>query len=242
MTKRSFFSLICGLLGVALVVSSVMVYRGHLDARVPASKAILQSTDYGIGVDYAGVLVRQNIQKGEMVKRGQLLGLLKSGTLIERIREAKLTAADLPYKLDKDNNIELRATNDGIVQSVDYTSGAFVPGNHNIYEITSASQYFVTATFARMSRVQVNDLSADKGVQLTFGDGKVMPARIRSIHITPNESTYNVELELIPASQPSVNNVKVGEPLDATLILEEEDTYTRIVAKFNHLRDTIAHR
>jgi hypothetical protein len=236
-SARKFFSLLIGLIIMALIISGLLIYRDHHDNWVTASDATLNGTTYAIGIDYSGVMTDQEVQKGQFVQAGQLLGLIKSGTLIDRLHVANLSPNDLPYTLNKRQEVELHAANAGVVQDVNYIAGSFVPANQQIYVITDASQYYATAKFNRLTRQQVRTLTADKIVQLAYNDGTLIPSRIRSINIKQTDyDSYNVELESVPVTQPDPAKVKVGEPLNAVLILQEQDTYTRVADILHSVR------
>ena len=243
MNVRTFLSLITGLVVVVSVVGGLYVYRDHRDTQVLATSATLQGASYDVGIDYTGVLIEQRVERGQFVHENELLGLLNSAALTERMLEAGLTAEDLPYPFDEDDNIELRAASAGIIRETEYTQGSFVPASRPIYQIVSADQYYVTTHFNRLSRAQVDMLDLDKSVVITYKDGTSIPARMLSMEIDQvDTTTYDVELEVVPASQPDPEQVIIGEPLDAVLVLQEESLYSRFVAAMNQIRDMILRR
>jgi multidrug resistance efflux pump len=239
MSRRAFFALIGGLALIVVSVALLMAYRDYKDTNIPASNAVLEGTVYYIGIDYTGVLVEQHAEKGQFVREGDLLGRLKSGSLIERMREAELTTDDLPYQLDKDDNIELRATNDGVITEINYTGGSFVPANQQIYEIVTADQYFVKATYEGLSKNQIEKLDTFRTAEITYRDDTAVPGSIRDLTIEQEGSLYNAELELVPGSQPNAQTVTVGEPVQAVLILKEENAFSRLKDVINGIRDVV---
>jgi hypothetical protein len=239
MSKKTFLTLLLGLLLIGAAVTGLVAYRDYRDTNVPASSAILEGTTYYVGIDYTGVLVEQHAEKGQFVREGELLGLVKSGSLIERMREAGLEASDLPYQLDDDNNVELRASNEGVITEINYTGGSFVPANQHIYEIVTSGQYFVTADFEGLSRAQVDKLDTFRTGIITFRDGTSVPGSIQDLVIEQEGSVYHAELEFVPANQPNPQTVTVGEPLEVVLVLQEENAFSRLRDMVNNLRDVV---
>lgn len=228
MNKRPLFTLIFGSITVVLLIAGLIIYQDHKDSHVSASEANISATTYDVGVEYSGVMAQQNVQKGQVVTKGQVLGTIKSGTLMERLREAKLQPQDLPYPINATSEIELRAANAGIVKTVNFSSGSFVAANQPIYSIIDTNQYYVTSKFT-LGTQQLKDLDQQKNVQLHLQSGMSLPTRIRDISIKPAEGGKQVvTIESIPASQLNQDSFKLGEPVNTTLILREHDYWWHI--------------
>jgi multidrug resistance efflux pump len=228
MNRRPLISLIIGSIAVVLLIAGLIVYQDRKDSHVDATEASISATTYDVGVEYSGVMVQQNVQKGQVVTKGQLLGTIKSGTLMERLREAKLQTQDLPYPINELSEIELRAANPGIIKAVSFSNGSFVPANQAIYTIIDTSQYYVTSKFT-LGTQQLKDLSLQKNVELQLQSGMSLPTRIRDIVIKPAEGGKQViTVESVPISQLNQESFKLGEPVHTTLILRDKDYWTHI--------------
>lgn len=228
MNRRPFIKLTLGFMCVALLVAGLIIYQDRKDSRVDASEATISATTYDVGVEYSGVLATQNVQKGQMVTKGQVLGTIKSGTLMERLREAKLQPQDLPYPINENSEIQLKAANAGIVKSVNFAAGSFVPANQAIYNIIDTSQYYVTSKFT-LGTHQLKDLAMQKPVELQLQSGLNLPTRIRDIAIKPADGGKQViTIESVPVSQLNQDSFKLGEPVGTTLILRDKDYWTHI--------------
>jgi multidrug resistance efflux pump len=228
MNKRPLFKLIFGLVAVALLTAGLIVYQDRKDARPVASEATISATTYDIGVEYSGVMTQQNVLKGQVVTKGQVLGTLKSGTLMEHLRQAELQPQDLPYTINANSEIELRAANAGIVKSVNVAGGSFVAANQAIYTIIDTSQYYVTSKFT-LGTQQLKDLTQGNLVELQLQSGLSLPTRIRDIEIKPADGGKQVvTIESIPVSQLNQASFKLGEPVNTTLILRDQDYWSHI--------------
>ena len=228
MNKRPLITLIFGGLAVVLLIAALVVYQDRKDSHVDATEASISATTYDVGVEYSGVLSSQNVQKGQKVSKGQLLATIKSGTLMERLREAKLQPQDLPYPINDKSEIELKAANDGIVKSVNFAGGSFVPANQAIYTIIDVNQYYVTSKFT-LGTEQLEDLTTQKNVELKLQSGMSLPTRIRDMVIKPAEGgKQEITVESVPASQLNQESFKLGEPVQTSLILRDQDYWTHI--------------
>ena len=228
MNRRPFIALILGAVGVLILVAALVVYQDHKDSHIDATEASISATTYDVGVEYSGVLATQNVQKGQIVTKGQILGTIKSGTLMERLREAKLQPQDLPYPINENSEIQLKAANAGIVKSVNFAAGSFVPANQAIYNIIDTNQYYVTSKFT-LGTQQLKDLTPQKNVDLKLQSGLSLPTRIRDVQIKPADGgKQTVTIESVPVSQLNQDSFKLGEPVSTTLVLREQDYWTHI--------------
>lgn len=228
MNKRPITKLVAGLIVVVLLVAGLIVYQDHKDSHVTATEASISATTYDVGVEYSGVMMLQNVQKGQVVTKGQVLGTIKSGTLMERLREAHLQPQDLPYPINAGSEIELKAANGGIVKAVNFGNGSFVPANQPIYSIIDTSQYYVSSKFT-LGTQQLKDLSLQKNVELKLQSGMSLPTRIRDIAIKPADGGKQlITIESVPISQLNQESFKLGEPVNTTLILRGQDYWSHI--------------
>jgi len=228
MNKRPLIVLVLGSISVLLLIAGLVVYQDRKDSHVDATEATISATTYDVGVEYSGVMAQQNVQKGQVVTRGQLLGTIKSGTLMERLREAKLQPQDLPYPINTNSEIELRAANPGIIKAVNFGNGSFVPANQPIYSIIDTSQYYVSSKFT-LGTQQLKDLTAQKNVELQLQSGMRLPTRVRDLQIKPADGGKQVvSIESVPVSQLNQDAFKLGEPVHTTLILREHDYWHHI--------------
>lgn len=228
MSRRPLFTLIFGLITVLVLIAALVVYQDHKDSHIDDTEASISATTYDVGVEYSGVLTGQNVQKGQYVTKGQLLGTVKSGTLMEHLRQAQLQPQDLPYPINGNSEIELRAANPGLVKAVNYDTGSFVSANQPIYTIIDTSKYYVTSKFT-LGTQQLKDLSTDKNVQLQLQSGLSLPTRIRDIAISPADGGKQVvTIESAPVSELNQSSFKLGEPVNTTLILRDQDYWSYI--------------
>lgn len=228
MSKRPLFTLLFGLIVVILLVAGLVVYQDHKDSHIDDSSADISATTYDVGVEYSGVLTQQNVIKGQTVTKGQLIGTIKSGTLMEHLRQAQLQPQDLPYPINANSEIELRAANDGVIKATNYDAGSFVSANQAIYTIIDTSKYYVTSKFTLGTR-DLPNLTTDKNVQLQLQSGLSLPTRIRDIAIAqPDGGKVVVTIESAPVSDLNQKSFKLGEPVNTTLILHDQDYWSTI--------------
>ena len=227
MNKRPFIALIIGVLLLGLVSTALLMWRDRQYARVNALDAELKVKMYNIGIDYSGVLMSQNVQRGQVVQAGDLLGVLKSGSLMQKLRDSELQMKDLPYTVNDQSEIELRAAKPGVVKEIKFDSGSFVSANQDLYTIIDTSEYYVVSTFD-VSEKMLQEINNDKIVNLKLQNDTVVPTKIRDITIERDGVKHNVTIESAPMTKLTMDSFKLGEPVKATLMMRDHDSLSTV--------------
>jgi multidrug resistance efflux pump len=227
MNRRPLAMLLIGVMIVGVLSTGLLVWRDRQYSRVSAIGAELKASMYNVGLDYSGVLISQNVQRGQHVQKDELLGTLKSGSLMQKLRDGELEAKDLPYTVNSKSEVELRATKPGIVKEVNFDSGSFVAANQDLYTIIDIADYYVTSTFD-VSETMLQELDNKKVVNLTLQNGTVVPTAIRDITIARDGVKHKVTIESAPKTKLAAQSFKLGEPVQATLVMKERDTMTTV--------------
>lgn len=216
-----------GMVLVLLACGALYVYQDHNDSRRTAASAKIRAETYQVGLGHSGIVTKQLVRRGDYVTRGQILGHYKSSTLIGEIRTGELVSRDLPYRLNKDNELVLTAPRDGRIESVNYTAGSFVPANHDIYEVIDEQSAFVDADFS-LSESQVKLINRHSPVRITLPDGTKTSCRINDLSVKPKGGRYAVETECGLEGRFDFNTFTIGSPVSAQVILEEDTAWTRL--------------
>lgn len=227
MNRRPLALLLIGFILLALLGGGLVVWRDRQYSRVSAVEAELKASMYTIGIDYSGVLTSQNVQRGQVVQADELLGTLKSASLMQKLRDSELVPKDLPYTVNDKSEIELRAAKPGIVKEVKYDSGSFVAANQDLYTIIDVDDYYVTSTFD-VSETMLKDITTQKVVELTLQNGTKVTTKTRDITIAKDGVKHKVTIESAPQSKLATQSFKLGEPVKATLIMKDRDSLTAV--------------
>jgi multidrug efflux pump subunit AcrA (membrane-fusion protein) len=227
MSRRPIVMLLIGVIIVGTLSAGLLVWRDRQYSRVGAINAELKASMYNVGLDYSGVLTSQNVQRGQFVQKDDLLGTLKSGSLMQKLRDGELEAKDLPYTVNAKSEVELRAVKPGIIKEMNFDSGSFVAANEDLYTIIDVADYYVTSTFD-VSETMLQELDNQKVINLTLQNGTIVPTKIRDITISRDGVKHKVTIESAPKTRLATQSFKLGEPVKATLIMKDRDTMTTV--------------
>ena len=220
------------ILGITLVVALVVGLTTYLDNTMSMSqstKAQLAATEISLGTDYAGLVVAQHVDVGDKVKKGQTLFEIQSTQLNDDLTSKRVTASSLLFSVDPTTNyILVKAPNDGVVHTVFYRAGAYVPASSIVANLDTADSLYVVAHF-RLAPPDYARIDKSKKVELRFPDNTTKEAEIFSINLSPNgDSVDTVVKAYIKNVDMSNFQFSVGTPVNATLHLTQEHWYQGI--------------
>lgn len=228
MTWRNRIRLGLGLVGVLALAAVLTMIVNRNNGIVESRSASLVAEDYPVGTDYAGTVTQQYVHTGDIVKAGQPLFEVQSATLERDIAQNLVTAGNLTYEVKNDNTIVLAATNDGVVSSVAYTNGAFVPANTTIATIQQAGSMYVSADFV-LSAKDYARIPAQAQVDLVLPNNEKVTAQVSQIQVQTEDGQART---IIRAYSPDLADgtglFAVGTPVQATLHLDNSGVVTDV--------------
>lgn len=217
-----------GLFAVTLLSLALFIYLEHSMARVSSIDARLQADSYTIGVEYPGIIEKQFIEEGSLIKANDALYRLRSSTLSNAIKNDELVKSSLLYSIDDQGKVVVRAAAPGRVRSIDFREGAFVPANSRMATVNLQDQGFISATF-HLDAPDYARLTKQSTMTATFPDDKTVPVRIYDITMqTVNEKIRTTIRARFDGSAVNDNVFSVGTPLRTTLYLTDDTWYNRI--------------
>ena len=228
MTWRNRIRLGLGLIGVLALAAVLTMIVNRNNGIVDSRSASLVAEDYPVGTDYAGTVTEQYVHTGDVVKAGQPLFEVQSATLERDIAQNLVTPDNLTYEVKNDNTIVLAATNDGVVSSVAYTNGAFVPANTTIATIQQAGSMYVSADFV-LSAKDYARIPAQAQVDLVLPNNEKVTAQVSQIQVQTEDGQART---IIRAYSPDLADgtglFAVGTPVQATLHLDNSGPITDV--------------
>lgn len=228
MTWRNRIRLGLGLIGVLALAAVLTMIVNRNNGIVDSRSASLVAEDYPVGTDYAGTVTEQYVHTGDVVKAGQPLFEVQSATLERDIAQNLVTTSNLTYQVKNDNTIVLAATNDGVVSSVAYTNGAFVPANTTIATIQQAGSMYVSADFV-LSAKDYARIPAQAQVDLVLPNNQKVTAQVSQIQVqTENGQARTVVRAYSPDLADGTGLFAVGTPVQATLHLDNSGVITDV--------------
>lgn len=222
MNAQAIKSLITGLLALA-VLSMVVFFYQDIQSNIKSSQqSNISANSYVLGLDYSGIITQEVVNKGDFVHKGDALAYVKSGALLADLKGNKITKQDLIYPLSDDNQIVIQATQDGIVDNVNYLAGSYVPANQTIFKITSKQAPYVISLF-NLSRADFQRLNKSTELQVKLPNGRLVKSPIQQI--TVNDAADNNSPTVAVKVQSTIDpdsNLLIGSPVTATLHLGQQ--------------------
>lgn len=223
--------LITGLIIFVAVCAGFVLYLDTARSSLDSQKAELKTNSYVVGLDFSGIILKQYVNEGDMVTRGQNLFLVKSATLTENLNNKNLEQSDLLYPLDKDGNIIITSSQSGLVERLNYRQGSFFPANKELAYISDANSVYVKATY-RISPRDFNNVSRDSRITVRLPDGSAVSGSVRNTKIVSQSDIIVVEMEAKLANINATNfRTLNGTPVSAKLTVRERTFISQIKDK-----------
>lgn len=230
MKFTSRIKLLFGILVVVAIVGALALYLNGIMSVAQSSKAQLAASSTTVGADYSGLVVKQNVEEGDKVKKGQVMSEIQSTQLNDDLTKGRVSASSLSFAVDPQTNyIQLKANDDGVVEKVNYRAGSYVPAGSIVASINTVGSLYVVAHFHLTPNdyARINKLS---NMTLRFPDNTVKTAKIFSISLVSNgDSVDTVVKATVKNADISDFRFAVGTPVDATLRLNQDNIFQGLV-------------
>jgi len=234
--------LIFGIFVVIVVVGALALYLNSIMSVSQSSKAELAADSTSIGTDYPGLVVKQNVEIGDTVSKGQILFEIQSAQLNEAITTRNLVVASLPFSVDPTTNyIQLKANDDGVVEKIAYHEGSYAPAGGIVASVNTVGSLYVVAHF-RLSPPDYARISKTNKMNIRLPDNSTQDATIFSIALVSNgENVDTVVKARIKNANISDFRFSVGTPVEATLRLSQDNWYQGLFTFIEQLFKPLGH-
>jgi len=228
MTWRKRIGLALGLLSVVVLAAGLTMIVNSNNSKVDGKSASLMAEDYPVGTDYSGTITEQYVKVGDQVTAGQPLYEVQSAALERDLAQGLVNKDNLTHEVKNDNTLVITATNDGQIDSVAYTKGAFVPANSTIATVQQAGSMYVSADFLLTAKDYAR-VPAQATMDVILPNNEKITAQVSQIKV----STENGQARtIVKAYSPELANgtglFAVGTPVSVTLHLTNEGPITDI--------------
>lgn len=198
-------------------------------SRIASVDARLQSDTFTVGTGYSATIEKQLVEEGDTVKRGDVLFKLRSPTLSEALRNHEVSQDSLLHQVDADGTVLIAASANGIVQSINYRQGAFVPANSEIAKINSENAMYVDGVF-KLSPPDYAKLKNGNTVSVLLPDNAQVNGYVDSIKLETSDDKSRVyTIVKVRIDQSAINPIfTVGTPVEAKLHLNTTTLYDRL--------------
>ena len=220
MKFSSRFKFFIGILFVIVIVGALVLYLVASMSTSRSYKAQLAADASSLGTDYPGTIVKQNVEEGDKVTKGETLFEVQSAQLNDSLRNGSVSAKSLPFSTDPTTgNILIKAPDDGVVERVLYHNGSYAPTGGIIATVNTVGSLYVVATF-KLPPPDYASISRSSKVTLPLPDNTNLHATVFDISVVSNGDRADTVVKArIKDADISDYRFSVGTPVHATLQL-----------------------
>ncbi len=231
-----------GILFVIAVVGALAVYLNGIMSVSQSSKAELAADSTSIGTDYPGLVVKQNVEEGDKVTKGQVLFEIQSAQLNDALTTRNVAVSSLPFSVDPVTNyIQLKASDNGVVEKIDYHAGSYAPAGGIVATVNTVGSLYVIAHF-HLSPPDYARIAKTSKIDLRLPDNSTQQATVFSIALQNNgNSTDTVVKARIKNADISDFRFSVGTPVQATLQLSQDNWFQGLFTVIEQLFKPLGH-
>lgn len=219
-----------GIMVVFLVVGALVVYLNYSMSTADSIKAELAADTSTIGTDYAGLVVKQNVNLGDRVTKDQPLFEIDSPLLKRALADKEVTVASLPFAIDPDTtNIIVKASSAGVINTINYPLGSYAPMAGIVATVNTASSLYTVSHF-RLSPPDYARINRKGVVAVIFPDNSRMDASIFDVSFARNgDAVDTVVRARFKDADMNDSRFSVGTPVQVRLSLGQDTFYRRLV-------------
>lgn len=218
-----------GIIFVVLIVTALVLYLIVSMSTSRSYKAQLAADASSLGTDYAGTIVKQNVEEGDKVTKGEILFEIQSAQLNDSLHNGSVSAKSLPFSVDPTTeNILIKAPDDGVVEKVFYHNGSFAPTGGIVATVNTVGSLYVVATF-KLAPPDYARISRSSRVSLTLPDNTTLQATVFDISVVSNGDRADTVVKArIKDADITDYRFSVGTPVHATLQLSTPNWFQSI--------------
>lgn len=224
--------LVFGILLVIILVASLAFILNISMSTSNSVKATLAAQARSVGTDYPGLVVKQNVEEGEAVKKDDVLFEIDSQALKQLLDDKAIELDNLNVTVNPTNkNIELRATNSGIVDEILFSEGAYVPASAVVATVYVVDSLYVNARF-QLSPPDYARIDKSEPLELLFPDNTKKYAEVTSVSLEQSENEESVDTVIVAKIKDADMDdfrFSVGTPVNAKLQLKQEAWFKNVI-------------
>jgi len=227
---------ILGIFIVVCIVLALSIYLNNMMSMSNSSKAELAADSTTVGTDYAGLVVKQNVEVGDKVRKDEVLFEIQSTQLNSDLTNRSVTAASLPFSIDPVTNyIQLKAVDDGVVEKIFYKTGSYAPAGGIVASINTVGSLYVTAHF-RLSPPDYARINRENKIDIRLPDNSKLKATVFSISLVRDGDVVSTVVKArIKDADMSDFRFSVGTPVEATLQLNQDKFFQNVLNSIQQL-------
>lgn len=226
MSFKNRLKFLFGLIVVLLLVGALVLYLNNTLSTVKTTKAAINADTSTVGTDYPGLVIKQNVEEGDKVTKGETLFEIQSAQLTNNLNSGLVSASSLPFSLSPHNhNILIKATDDGVVQKVNYRAGSYAPLGSILATIDTVGSLYVEAHY-NLTPPDYARIKKGSTLLVTFPDNSHETATVYNISLVGNANAVDTVIKA-RLQHASLGDFRfaVGTPVEASLKLSQTTWY-----------------
>lgn len=222
MTWSNRFRLLAGALVVLLVVMSATYVFTRRQAQAVSVSSQIVAQSYGVGADYAGLVVDRFVDPGDHVDQNDPLFVIESLQVARDVETGALAAnrADVSAS----GKLVVRAAVAGTVRTIDVSQGGYASAGVVLATIDRDESLSADAVFILAPR-DFGRIESQASVDLLLPDQRVVKGTVKDISVETIDGAAHVTATiatdgLIEGADNGL--IRAGTPLEARLHLRED--------------------
>ena len=147
MTWANRARMLFGVLVIIAVVAALTIVFSQRKGETTSSSASVEALSYPVGTDYAGSVVEQLVDQGDLVAAGDPIATIQSNSLLHELDNDATIASSEVYDVHDDGTLTLKSTVAGTVDKLLVLQGGYAAAGTTIAEISASEPLFVSAEF-----------------------------------------------------------------------------------------------
>lgn len=237
MTWSTRFRLFFGTLLVIVLVGALTVALSQRKGEATANSASIDAVTYVVGSDYAGAVVEQFVERGDLVTAGDRIATIQSNDLARDLADDIIVRSSEVFEVNADGSLTVKSAVTGIVLAVDVPVGAYAPAGGAVATIAAVDTLFVRAEYV-LEPADFARVEAGSPVMMTLPDGEQFSGIVGPVETTTvdGQAVATVQVEIDSAAFDDRGGfILPGTPVSATMTLRNDD----VLAAFTGLVRTL---
>lgn len=222
MRARKILQLVVGLLAAVALAAVGLVHAYDRTHALTAEKAVIESDISVVGTPFAGSISEILVTSGQEVQEGDDLLRLQSPTLQQARETSRFNDEGVGYRIEGEDEIVFQATASGIVGSLPYGTGSFVPANTEMTQIQLQDSMRVRAVLPMSAEDYARLSDGGSTVAVTLPDGRAVDVEVYEVSFEESDSGVNAIVLARSDELTDGGLVLDGAPVAASLTLESD--------------------
>ncbi len=221
MTWSNRFRLLAGVVVVLLVVTSATYIFTRRQAQAVSVNAQIIAESYGVGADYAGLVVDRFVDPGDQVDQNDPLFVIESLQVARDVESGAL--AGNRDDVSASGELVVRAAVPGTLRTIDVSEGAYSSAGVVLATIEQDESLSAQAVFILAPR-DFGRIENEARVDLLLPDQRLLQGNVTDISVETIDGEAHVTATIASdglVQGPDNGLIQAGTPLEARLHLTE---------------------